>query len=60
MRASFGVDVGWVGFGFEGGLLPNVRVGFLRFWCCRGTIFDQVIKMKVALAEAAKELGRGQ
>ena len=56
--AGFGVDVGWVGFGFEGGLLPNVRVGFLRFWCCRGTIFDRIAKLHVALADAAKELGR--
>jgi hypothetical protein len=60
--ASFGVDIGWCGFGWEGGLLPNVRLGVFRFWCCRGTIFARVAKLHTALAEAAaeiKELGRG-
>lgn len=58
--ASFGIDVGWCAFGAEGGLLPNVRLGIVRLWWCRGSIFDRLQKLHIALAEAAKELGRGQ
>jgi hypothetical protein len=58
MRASFGIDFGWCGFGYEGSLLPNVRLGVCRVWWCRGSIFDRLVKLHEALAEAARELGR--
>ena len=56
--ASFGIDIGWCGFGYEGGLLPNIRLGIIRLWCCRGTIVGRFEKMQMALADALKELKR--
>jgi hypothetical protein len=58
--ASFGIDLGWVGFGIDGGLLPGVRVGVFAVWICRGTIRGRIAALHVALAEAARELGRGR
>jgi hypothetical protein len=55
---SFGIDFGWVGFGVEGGLLPNVRLGVVRFWCCRGSMFDLITRLNAAMTEAAMELGK--
>jgi hypothetical protein len=37
--------------------MPNVRLGVIRIWCCRGSIFDRVQKLHVALVEATRELG---
>jgi hypothetical protein len=58
MRASAGIDVGWMGFGVEGGLLPRVRLGVVSFWWCRGTIGDRIAKLHIALAEATAEIKR--
>lgn len=55
--ASIGIDFGFVGFGYEGGLLPNIRIGMARLWWCRGSIFDRIAKLHVALAEAARDRG---
>ena len=56
--ASFGIDFGWVGFGVEGGLLPNVRLGVVRCWCCRGSMCVMIMRLHAAMAEAAMELGK--
>lgn len=55
--ASFGIDLGCVGFGYEGGLLPNIRLGVCRLWWCRGSIFDRIAQLHIALAEAARDRG---
>lgn len=55
--ASIGVDFAWCGFGWEGGLLPNVRLGVVRLWWCRGSMFDRLSRLHVALAAAARRSG---
>ncbi len=54
--ASFGIDVGWCGFGFDGGLLRGVRLGVVRIWCCRGTIGAQIVYLHDALTKATRML----
>lgn len=57
--ASFGIDIGFVGFGVEGGLLPTLRLGVVGLWWCRGTtIGARIARLHVALAEAATLIKR--
>jgi len=59
MRASAGIDIGMVGFGIEGGLLPRLRLGIISFWWCRGTIGDRIARLHIALAEARAQIKAG-
>lgn len=54
--ASVGMDIGFCGFGIEGGLLPNVRIGVVRVWWCRGAIGARVIELSAALTAAKHAL----
>lgn len=58
MKGSIGVVFGRCGFGWEGGLFPNVRLGLLHVWCCRGSVFDHMARINKALAGALHELTR--
>lgn len=31
-------SLGWVGFGWSGGALPEVRAGFIAIGCCAGSV----------------------
>jgi hypothetical protein len=53
---SIGVDIGWVGFGREGGLLPNVRIGVARVWWCRGSIFARLQELYNGLTCLRRDL----
>jgi hypothetical protein len=52
--ASLGISIGWFGFGFEGGLFPNIRFGILHVWCCRGSMFDLLQGYRDALAKSLR------
>jgi hypothetical protein len=54
--ASLGVGIGWCGFGIQGGLFPNVRIGVVHIWCCRGSMFDVLQGYRSALAKALADL----
>ncbi len=56
--ASAGIEIGWVGFGWDGGLIPTVRIGFILIWWCRGSIRSRIAKLETALADALRELKR--
>lgn len=49
---SFGIDVGVVGFGVEGGLLPRLRLGLIAFWWCRGTIGARIARLHALYGDA--------
>jgi len=55
---SIGLDIGLVGFGREGGLLPNVRLGVARIWWCRGSIFARLQELYDALTGLRRDLGQ--
>ena len=55
---SFGVDFARVGWGVEGGLLPNVCLGWVRLWCCRGSVFVSLDRARKALVAAVAELSK--
>jgi hypothetical protein len=56
--ASFGVSIGWFGWGVEGGLFPNVRFGVLHIWVCRGSMLEHLKDYQRALSSALVELRR--
>lgn len=56
MRATIAIELGWCGFGYEGGLIPTVKLGVIAMWWCRGSISEQVRNLRCTLAEAAREL----
>ena len=45
---------GWCGFGWDGGLVPEVRCGLLRVAWCRGWPFE---KYREALDAALRGMG---
>lgn len=45
------LGVGWCGFGWSGGLLPELRLGVLRLAWCRGWIGARVEGWRLALVE---------
>jgi hypothetical protein len=51
-----GIDIGWVGFGGECGKLPNVRLGMVRFWWLKKSLFAQLSEQQAALKAAAEAL----
>ena len=48
------VQIGWCGFGVNGGLLPELRLGVIRLACCRGWIFDAFDRYRRALIAAGR------
>lgn len=55
---SFGIELSLCGFGYEGGLFPSLQMGIVMIWWCRGSMLARIRKLHIALAEAARELGR--
>ena len=56
MRASIIIEIGWCGFGFDGGLIPDARLGLLRFAWCRGSLLDKAREWQASLRRAASAL----
>lgn len=52
----FGVlfEVGWFGFGASRGLIPELRMGIVRFACCRGYFADALKRAADALKSKRK------
>lgn len=57
MRWSLLIETGWCGVGFAGGMIPEVRLGFLRVAVCRGWLLDHVRRYRTALTAASHALG---
>jgi hypothetical protein len=58
MRATIALEIGWVGFGFEGGLVPTVKLGCVALWWCRGSVTEVLLGFRYSLSDAARELKR--
>jgi hypothetical protein len=50
----------WRGIHFERGALPELRLGWVTLWWCRGSITNELSRLRCALAEAAHELRKPQ
>lgn len=50
MRATIIIEFGWCGFGWSGGLIPDIRAGLMRLAWCRGSLLDRVREWRDALA----------
>ena len=46
----------WRGVHREGGLIPELRIGWVTLWWCRGSLTNEVARLRLALSEAAYEL----
>ena len=51
------LEFGWCGFGWEGGLVPEIRLGLLRIAWCRGSLLERMLKMRDALREKVRGVG---
>ena len=58
VRRTFSIELGSCGWGCDGGLVPELRLGWVRVWTCDGSVVEMLAKLRVALAEAAAELRR--
>lgn len=47
--ATLILELGWCGFGYAGGLVPEVRLGLLRVTWCRGSLMERVRRWNLAL-----------
>lgn len=57
MSASFGITLGWRGFGFtRAALIPELRLGIVSVWWCRGAITDRVHAVICAARMVAQHL----
>lgn len=52
MSVWFGIHI-WCGFGCNGGLFPELRLGVIRVGCCKGAVGERVRKATARIAEAA-------
>lgn len=52
MRFTVLCEFGWCGFGWSGDLLPELRLGIVRFACCKGAIVERMRKLRDDLARA--------
>jgi len=50
------IEIGGCGWGAACGLVPEVRLGWLRIWVTRGSVIKSLAAMRIALAEAVAEL----
>ena len=53
---TFAVEFGLCGFGASSGQVPELRLGVVRLWCCRGSIREQLRELRCSLADAVREL----
>lgn len=50
MRASVIIELGWCGFGYNDGIMPDLRLVVLRLAWCRGSLLDRMRGWGEALA----------
>lgn len=58
IRRTFAIEIGRCGFGASGGLVPELRLGWVRIWTCSGSVVETLSRLRIALAQAADELRR--
>lgn len=56
MRWSLMFETGWCGFGASGGLVPEIRCGFVRVAVTRGSVAERLRGMLRTLGDAAAVL----
>lgn len=56
MRFTVLWEVGWCGFGRSNDLVPELRLGFIRIACCRGSIVARILELRSSLQRALDEL----
>lgn len=49
MKFGVGFDFGWCGFGFSGGLFPELRLGLVRVFAWRGSLIEHMRVWRHAL-----------
>jgi hypothetical protein len=57
---TFAIEFGRCRWGASGGLVPELRLGWVRIWTCEGSIAVVLEKLRTATADALEELGRQQ
>lgn len=50
------MQIGICGFGWNGGSVPELRLGVVLFACCHGRMLDALGKMRAALEAAQTAL----
>jgi hypothetical protein len=58
VRRTWALEIGRCGWGVSGGLVPELRLGWVRFWTCSGSVVNTIATLRQALADAAEELRR--
>jgi len=56
MRRTWAIETGRCGWGVSGGLVPELRLGWVRLWTCSGSIVSTLATLRQSLANAAEEL----
>lgn len=51
------LGVGWCGFGWQGGEMPDLRLGLVRLSWCRGWIGLRIAAWREALRLKARGIG---
>lgn len=57
---TWAIEIGLCGWGVSGGLVPEIRLGVIRFWTCSGSVAGLLKRLQGSLALAANELRRGK
>jgi len=60
MRRTFAIEFGRCGFGVSGGLVPELRLGWVRMWTCSGSVISALSHLRTSLADAVAELKRSR
>lgn len=55
---TFAIEFGWCGWGAAGGLVPEMRLGWVRLWTCQGSVVAILARSEAAL-RAARDALRG-
>jgi hypothetical protein len=57
--STFAVEFStWRGVRCEGGLIPELRLGWITLWWCRGSLTNEMSRLRLALEAATHELRR--
>ena len=57
---TWAIEIGKCGWGISGGLVSEMRLGWVRIWTCSGSVVIPLSNLRQALADAAAELRRGR
>lgn len=55
---TWAIETGRCGWGATSGLIPELRLGWVRLWTCSGSVVSTIASLRQALADAAEELRR--